>query len=166
MWHRIFGQDVTLWGPTHLMLIGGASMTLVGLAVLLVEGRRANIAAGEADRETALARRARAVALTGGFMLGLSTFQAEFDFGVPQFQFVFQPMLIMLAAGVGLVAIRQFAGRGAAIGAVLFFIVLRGTLSRDHRPDPRRDDAAPAALPRLGDRGRADRAARRRRRRR
>jgi hypothetical protein len=24
MWHRLFGQDVTLWGPTHLMLIGGA----------------------------------------------------------------------------------------------------------------------------------------------
>jgi hypothetical protein len=23
MWHRLFGQDVTLWGPTHLMLIGG-----------------------------------------------------------------------------------------------------------------------------------------------
>ena len=23
IWHRIFGQDVTLWGPTHLMLIGG-----------------------------------------------------------------------------------------------------------------------------------------------
>ena len=22
MWHRLFGQDVTLWGPTHLMLIG------------------------------------------------------------------------------------------------------------------------------------------------
>src|SRR5918997_3532476 len=44
VWHRLFGQDVTLWGPTHLMLIGGAAMTLVGLAVLLVEamqeGRR------------------------------------------------------------------------------------------------------------------------------
>ena len=37
VWHRLFGQDVTLWGPTHLMLIGGAAMTLVGLAVLLVE---------------------------------------------------------------------------------------------------------------------------------
>ena len=24
MWHRLFGQDVTLWGPTHLMLFGGA----------------------------------------------------------------------------------------------------------------------------------------------
>ena len=30
VWHRLFGQDVTLWGPTHLMLIGGAAMTLVG----------------------------------------------------------------------------------------------------------------------------------------
>src|SRR4051812_4782649 len=37
LWHRLFGQDVTLWGPTHLMLIGGAAMTLIGLAVLLVE---------------------------------------------------------------------------------------------------------------------------------
>src|SRR5688500_4038702 len=39
-WHRLFGQDVTLWGPTHLMLIGGAAMTLVGRSVLLVEGAR------------------------------------------------------------------------------------------------------------------------------
>jgi hypothetical protein len=39
VWHRLFGQDVTLWGPTHLMLIGGAAMTLVGIAVLLVEER-------------------------------------------------------------------------------------------------------------------------------
>ena len=40
-WHRLFGQDVTLWGPTHLMLIGGACMTLVGIAVLQVEVVRA-----------------------------------------------------------------------------------------------------------------------------
>src|SRR3954462_1351303 len=38
VWHRLFGQDVTLWGPTHLMLIGGAAMTLVGQALLLIEG--------------------------------------------------------------------------------------------------------------------------------
>ena len=129
MWHRLFGQDVTLWGPTHLMLIGGASMTLVGMAVLLVEGMRANAAAGQPDRERSWAMKARVVALTGGLLLGLSTFQAEFDFGVPQFRFVFQPMLIMLAAGVGLVAIRQWGGRGAALGAVGFFIVVRGTLA-------------------------------------
>ncbi len=39
VWHRIFGQDVTLWGPTHLMLIGGAGLTLIGSAILIVEGR-------------------------------------------------------------------------------------------------------------------------------
>ena len=41
VWHRIFGQDVTLWGPTHLMLIGGAGLTLIGSCILIVEGRRA-----------------------------------------------------------------------------------------------------------------------------
>ena len=40
-WHRLFGQDVTLWGPTHLMLIGGAGLSLVAQSVLLAEGMRA-----------------------------------------------------------------------------------------------------------------------------
>ena len=135
VWHRLFGQDVTLWGPTHLMLIGGASLTVLGLAVLLVEGQRAAAqrAGGDLAKATAgepgwvaLLRR---VALCGAFLLGLSTFQAEFDFGVPQFRFVFEPLLIMLAAGVGLVAVRVWAGRGAALGAALFFILIRGLLA-------------------------------------
>ena len=121
VWHRLFGQDVTLWGPTHLMLIGGAAMTLVGIAVLLVEGAR-NVGA----RSLPLIL---TIPLCGGLLLGLATFQAEFDFGVPQFRFVFQPILIMLAAGVGLVAARVFAGRGAALGAVAFFLAVRGVLA-------------------------------------
>ena len=97
MWHRLFGQDVTLWGPTHLMLIGGAGMTLIGQAVLLQEGIRARPArAGRPAGRGLLGRYAmlRQVALMGGLLIGLSTFQAEFDFGVPQFRAVFQPMLI------------------------------------------------------------------------
>jgi hypothetical protein len=47
VWHRLFGQDVTLWGPTHLMLIGGAAMTLIGMAILMVEGGRHPSVAGE-----------------------------------------------------------------------------------------------------------------------
>src|SRR5215203_6554316 len=38
-WHRIFGQDVTLWGPTHLMMIGGAALGFIGQATLLGEAR-------------------------------------------------------------------------------------------------------------------------------
>ncbi len=128
VWHRLFGQDVTLWGPTHLMLIGGAAMTLVGIAVLSVEGMRASAEDGSEGehRSTVLIR---AVMLTGGLLIGLSTFQAEFDFGVPQFRFVFEPMMVMLAAGVGLVAARLYGGRGAALGAVAFFLLARGTLA-------------------------------------
>jgi hypothetical protein len=129
VWHRLFGQDVTLWGPTHLMLIGGAAMTLVGIAVLSVEGLRANAAAESPVRELLHTRMARAIALTGGLMLGLSTFQAEFDFGVPQFQLIFQPLMLMVAAGVGLTLARVYAGPGAALGAAGFFILLRGVLA-------------------------------------
>jgi hypothetical protein len=129
MWHRLFGQDVTLWGPTHLMLIGGASMTLVGIATLQTEGSRAVAAAGGQIKELWWIRKARLIALTGGLLLGMSTFQAEFDFGVGQFRLVFQPMLIMLAAGVVLVAARIWLGAGAAFGAALFFIAVRGLLA-------------------------------------
>jgi hypothetical protein len=128
VWHRLFGQDVTLWGPTHLMLIGGAAMTLIGIGVLTVEGMRARAQRGRVvDRHPVVL--ARAVASTGGLLLGLSTFQAEFDFGVPQFNFLFEPMMVMMAAGVGLVAARLYAGRGAALGAVAFFLVMRGLLA-------------------------------------
>src|SRR5215207_8535380 len=128
VWHRLFGQDVTLWGPTHLMLIGGAAMTLVGLAVLLVEAGAASREAGHRG-ELPWARWMRRVSLPGAFLLGLSTFQAEFDFGVPQFQLIFQPMLIMLAASVSFVAARVWLGRGAALGAALFFLAMRGLMA-------------------------------------
>jgi hypothetical protein len=110
------------------MLIGGAAMTLVGLAVLLVEGHRAN--AETPDRaERPYVTWMKRIALPGAFLLGLSTFQAEFDFGVPQFRFVFHPMLVLFAAGAALVAARVWLGRWAALGAVIFFLVLRGIIA-------------------------------------
>jgi hypothetical protein len=131
VWHRLFGQDVTLWGPTHLMLIGGAGMTLIAQAVLLQEGIRARPPRAGASRRGRLARHAilRQVALMGGLLIGLSTFQAEFDFGVPQFRAVLQPALIAVAAGVALVAARVWIGRGGALGAAVFFLAVRGLVT-------------------------------------
>jgi hypothetical protein len=136
VWHRLFGQDVTLWGPTHLMLIGGAGMTLVANAVLLSEGMSAKspargAGAPRAPRSTMESRITffRRASLMGGFLIGLSTFQAEFDFGVPQYRLVFQPFLIALAAGFALVAARIWIGRGGALFAVGFYIVIRGGTS-------------------------------------
>src|SRR5947208_617653 len=128
-WHRIFGQDVTLWGPTHLMLFGGAGMTLLGRAALLVEGGRAagrrgevSGAGGAVDNIGLPGRRLMGLqraGLIGGFLIGMSTFQGEFDFGVPQFQLVFQPLLIAFAAGIALVTARLWAGRWGAFVALL-----------------------------------------------
>src|SRR4051812_25928551 len=123
MWHRLFGQDVTLWGPTHLMLIGGAGMSLIGMAVLLASFRGAN--EGTVPSVATL----RKVGLMGGLLIGLSTFQGEFDFGVPQFRMVFHPMLIAFAAAFALTAARLWIGRGGALGAVAFFLVVRGLVS-------------------------------------
>ncbi len=129
VWHRLFGQDVTLWGPTHLMLIGGAVMALLGIAIIQAEVVRAMKTAGVAHLEMAWVRHLRQVWLPGGLLVGLSTFQGEFDFGAPQFQLVLQPMLIMLAAGVVLVATRIWLGRGALLGAIVFFLLMRGGLA-------------------------------------
>jgi len=129
MWHRLFGQDVTLWGPTHLMLIGGAAMTLVGMAVLVVEGMRTSGWKGADTRAQTRILAVRRIALAGAFLLGLSTFQGEFDFGAPQFRFVFEPMLIALAASVALVVARLWLGRGSALAAVGFFLAVRGGLA-------------------------------------
>ncbi|MFE9099446.1 hypothetical protein [Actinomadura geliboluensis] len=127
VWHRIFGQDVTLWGPTHLMLIGGAGLSLVAMMILEREGRRAlpDAAAGPPG----WVRYARRCMLGGGLLIGLSVFQAEYDFGVPQFRLVHQPLLIALAAGCALVAVRLWAGRGAAVLAVAFYMLVRGGVS-------------------------------------
>src|SRR3954447_3749518 len=126
VWHRLFGQDVTLWGPTHLLLIGGASFSILGQWVLDVEGGKA---AKEPAREGSPFMYVRNVSLVGSLLVGLSTFQAEFDFSVPQFRLVWQPLLLALAAGIGLVAARVRLGRGGALAAALFFIGLRGLLS-------------------------------------
>jgi hypothetical protein len=127
MWHRIFGQDVTLWGPTHLVLIGGAGLATVGALILLAEG----VAARKPETPRARPRWLlfRQAALAGAFLVALSTFQAEFDFSVPQFRLVWHPILLMLAAGIGLVTARLLIGRGGALLAVAMFIAIRGLLS-------------------------------------
>src|SRR5947209_7250045 len=130
VWHRLFGQDVTLWGPTHVLMVGGASLATLGMWVLLVEGRRAKIAeAGGTPPHEPWFLRMRTIAAGGAFLLGLSSLQGEFDYGVPQYQLVFHPILLMLAAGIGLTAARIRIGRGGALYSVGFWLVVRGLLA-------------------------------------
>src|SRR3978361_2310601 len=122
IWHRIFGQDVTLFGPTHLMLIGGAGLSTLGGYLLLVEGYQA--APGRVR-----ARRFQEISTAGALLIGLSTFQAEFDFGVPQFPMPLELVMICGAASIPLVLARLRGGPGAALGAVAGFYLVRGGLA-------------------------------------
>ena len=126
-WHRLFGQDVTLWGPTHLLLIGGAGMGTVGSLILLGEGVRSRDQATPRNEPRWLLFNQSVLA--GAFLVALSTFQAEYDFGVPQFQLLFHPILLMLAAGMGIVSARLMIGPGGALTAVAVFLLIRGGLS-------------------------------------
>jgi hypothetical protein len=164
VWHTLFGQDVTLWGPTHILMVGGASLATLGTWVLAIEGKRvgggrapawvgrlnARVAGGgrvpmlpsaltfgwvrrlvvrATEELPARILNSSEVLAAGGFLIGLSTLQGEFDYGVPQFQLVYQPVLIAFAAGLGLVAARLRVGRGAALGAAVFYSAAFGLMS-------------------------------------
>jgi len=129
IWHRLFGQDVTLWGPTHLMLITGAGTSIIGLLILEQEGH-GGLSTDDGDHKVGrITRFVRQASAMGGLLLGMSVFQGEFDFDVPQFRLVLEPFMLAFAAGIALVAARLFIGRGGALAAAAFFLVVRGIIA-------------------------------------
>ncbi|MBW3650442.1 MAG: hypothetical protein KY458_07745 [Actinobacteria bacterium] len=118
LWHRAYGVDVTLWSPTHLQLITGAVLATIAVWLMIREGE------GEGG-PTMLGRLIQVVSL-GAVLVGLSAYQGEFDFGVPQFQALYLPVLLAGAAGFTLVLARAALGPWGAVKAVLAFVVLRG----------------------------------------
>lgn len=127
VWHRIFGQDVTLWSPTHIQMVGGASLSTLCLWILHLEGRRLRTTPAP-PRGVALDRLSELL-LAGAFLVGASTLQAEFDYAVPQFRLVYQPVLMMVAAGITLVVARARLGRFGALKAVAVYLGIRAGLT-------------------------------------
>jgi hypothetical protein len=121
LWHANYGVDVTMWGPTHLMMIGGASLAPIAQWLLFTEAGRG---AGRPWVRHHLRRN-----LAAAMVLGLSTFQLEYDDGVPQWQALYQPVLIMLATAIALVAARVAFGRGWALIMSLNFVGARAVLA-------------------------------------
>jgi hypothetical protein len=132
IWHTIFGQDVTLWGPTHLIMLTGGQLMIPTILALLLEGRAARGITVDTGAPTAPGRLPRigawvlAVSGAGGVLAGLTIYQAEFGFGVPQYNLLFQPALLAFTAGVALVFGRAVAGPGGALGAAAFNIAISG----------------------------------------
>ncbi|CAN5819573.1 hypothetical protein BH24ACT3_BH24ACT3_12230 [soil metagenome] len=116
VWHGEYGIDVTMWSPTHMLMILGASFSGMASWLILADAK-------VPPRGSPWFRGLHVVAawLT---LQGLASSQGEFAFGVPQFQQIFHPILVSLAAGFALIAMRLVLGRGWAFGIAMFSFLL------------------------------------------
>ncbi|MDP9388424.1 MAG: hypothetical protein M3Q48_11090 [Actinomycetota bacterium] len=121
LWHEAYGLDVTLWSPTHLQLVAGGALSTIALWLMCAE-------ALPFARPTLLGRSIH-VLTAGTVLVGLTTFEGEFDFGVPQFQVLYLPVLVALAAAFTLVATRAALGPWGAVKVVAVYLALRGVIA-------------------------------------
>jgi hypothetical protein len=121
LWHRLFGKDITLWGPMHL--IGLLGLTLASFGGL--------VSARLERRMTGSARRAAlfdgaAVFFAAGLLGWMVLVLAEYEFNLPQFPPVFHPILLVGLPGFVLVlASRTIARPWGATAVTLVFTILR-----------------------------------------
>ncbi|MDQ4069738.1 MAG: hypothetical protein M3203_09775 [Actinomycetota bacterium] len=121
MWHDAYGVDVTLWSPPHIQLVASGSLATIALWIMVAEAR-------PYAQPTTFGRFLH-VLTAGTVLVGMSTLQAEFDYGVPQFQVLYLPILVMIAAGFTLLAARNGLGPWGAVKVTAVYLVLRGLLA-------------------------------------
>lgn len=135
LWHAIYGLDVTMWSPPHMMMIGSAMFAPVSIWLLATEaGRTRDTTSARPDRSADPhprdpRTRVLLAVSAGAVLVGLSAPQFEYDLAVSVWSQAAQVVLIALAAGVALPLARVAIGRGGALAAVAVFVVIRGVMA-------------------------------------
>jgi hypothetical protein len=121
VWHRLFGEDVTLWGPTHLLMIGGVVFSIFARLLALAE----------VEQLVGLNKRRvfQEIVSVGALLIAWDLFSTEFNYGVPQFPLVLQPILIVFGAAMGFTILRARRGPGTAFAALAVYLVIRGGIA-------------------------------------
>jgi hypothetical protein len=91
VWHRLFGQDVTEWGPTHVLMIGGVLMLPYTMLLTCAEARQVG-----ASRLRPFLEWLAILILAAGPV----AFLLEYAFGVPQFPLLNDPIVLTVATVV------------------------------------------------------------------
>jgi hypothetical protein len=120
-WHRLFGEDVTLWGPTHLLMIGGVVFSI--FARLL--------ASAEVEQLVGLnkLRLFQEIAAVGALLIAWDLFGTEFNYGVPQFPLILQPLLIVFGSAMAFTILRARRGPGTTFAALAVYLVIRAGIA-------------------------------------
>ena len=128
LWHRLFGADVTLWAPMHL--IGVLGLTLLSFGALVASWVERRLAAGVARRRLF----AGSTVFFAAVLLGwLSLLLAEYEFVVPAFPMLWHPLLLTGLPAFVLVLIARlnpmpFAATWTAVGFTVVRLLLAGWL--------------------------------------
>lgn len=91
LWHRLFGQDVTEWGPTHVLMIGGVLMLPYTMLLSCAEAGQVGPSRLRAHFEWV------AILILAA---GPVAFLLEYAFGVPQFPLLNDPVVLTVATVV------------------------------------------------------------------
>jgi hypothetical protein len=120
-WHRLFGEDVTLWGPTHLLMIGGVVFSIFARLLALAE----------VEQLIGLNKRRlfQEFIAVGALLIAWDLFSTEFNYGVPQFPLVLQPILIAFGAAMAFTILRARRGPGTTFAALAVYLVIRGGIA-------------------------------------
>ncbi|MDQ4085021.1 MAG: hypothetical protein M3165_04310 [Actinomycetota bacterium] len=116
LWHRLFGQDVTEWGPTHIVMIGGTILLPYSMLLTCAETRQI----GAPSRIRTLLEH---VALVIVF-IGPVAFLLEYAYGVPQFPLVMDPIVLALAATMTM-TLAMLRGRRWVVSTWVGFALLQ-----------------------------------------
>jgi hypothetical protein len=118
VWHRLFGQDVTEWGPTHVLMIGGTLMLPYTMLLTCAEARQV---AGSRIRPQLEWIAILIVAA------GPVAFLLEFAYGVPQFPLLNDPIVLALATATTF-TLAMLRGTRWVVSMWLAYAVLQGVL--------------------------------------
>ncbi|MEV6285876.1 hypothetical protein [Kribbella sp. NPDC051770] len=121
VWHRLFGEDVTLWGPTHLLMIGGVVLSI--FARLLASAEVEQLVGSNRWR------RFQEIVAVGALLIAWDLFSTEFNYGVPQFPLVLQPILIVFGAALAFTVLRARRGPFSTFGALAVYLIIRGGIA-------------------------------------
>lgn len=132
-WHRVYGLDVTLWSPPHLLTLFAAFVALFGFLLG---------ASYEAERVSRLEAALGMGLGTTNMLILMNVTLAEYNYSFPQYRLAYQPVVL---AGTTLFCLmltrRVLAYRLAATTVAVTFMLLRlgmwpvlGVLDRTLRP--------------------------------
>ena len=121
LWHRLYGLDVTVWSPPHLMGVAGALAGVYGMACALGAGLpRRNRGGLPTLAETNVVLLFAAALALSMFALG------RLDFRLEMRDALFYPLLAGPLAAIPLVGAARYVGRfGAATAVALVYVVFR-----------------------------------------